>query len=369
MMSMRKTVGILLAASLGFAGNASAQNLDLDEVGALLSLPVITGNDRSGALTAITVTNAGADAFIHVNVISGDEGEYWKAQDFTCEVTASETVLFVFEPDFNEGSLLSYECGGSRGSDGFVEFRSPLQTQNGIMVVTVEDEFGNTMNTNQIFGDAVVLDYSRGSAFSVSAIPFQGVVPSGGVADRKYRFDNVEYSEFPSALATNFIAPTSNASIGVDTDASLILFTLDGTVGSNFPPEAALSIKFYNDDEVQFSTSYHFDCFSIVDLLEIDDRFAAEPLGSDAGHMVLTPEIVTYTNLAHDSQFDGGEGAILGVRIPPVHGWIFQHTRTAEWGCLDECPSLDNAAWGRTLAQSQLPVVTSGGDVPVLNAP
>ena len=48
MMSMKKTVGILLAASLGFAGTASAQNLDLDEVGALLSLPVITGNNSSG---------------------------------------------------------------------------------------------------------------------------------------------------------------------------------------------------------------------------------------------------------------------------------------------------------------------------------
>ena len=39
------------------------------------------------------------------------------------------------------------------------------------------------------------------------------------------------------------------------TSASLVLFTLDGTVGSSQPPEAALSIKFYNDDEVQFSSS------------------------------------------------------------------------------------------------------------------
>ncbi len=88
MMSIKKTIGFLVAASLAIPGFAQAQNLDLDEVGALLALPVITGDNRSGALTAITVTNAGADAFIHVNVISGDDGEYWKAQDFTCEVSA-----------------------------------------------------------------------------------------------------------------------------------------------------------------------------------------------------------------------------------------------------------------------------------------
>ena len=59
----RKTMGLSLVVSLGlFAGTASAQNLDLAEVGAMLVLPVITGGTDEGvssnAMTKATITKA-----------------------------------------------------------------------------------------------------------------------------------------------------------------------------------------------------------------------------------------------------------------------------------------------------------------------
>lgn len=366
MQSLRCTVGFAAAVALALCvgGQASAVNLDLDESGAAMALPVITGgapgyyDGGSDAVTLVTVTNTGPAVRLHVNLISGDyygsyygSGNLWQSYNFDCDVTASETVLFVFEPS-ERGSVLSYECGTP--PLGKTVEHEPFDLRNGIMFITLEDPTtGATLNSDQLFADWVVIDHGDGAAFSAGAIAFQGGVAGGGTPDRKYRFDGVEYRQFPSAVATNFIAPD------YDLSAYLILFTLDGTSGN--PPPAAVSIKFYNDDEVVRSTGWDFDCFTIVELRDIDPRFDADALGSPAGHMVLTPDIVNFPDIAHDSQYDGG--GVLGVRKTPVHGWLVQ---TIE-GFNNES-SVERyggeSAWARTLAQSQLPLEPSPGDVP-----
>ena len=311
------TLGLLL--TLGLAP-AAAQNLDLDEVGAALALPIVTGPDTA---TEIVVTNAGSATRLHLVVLSGDAEDRWQAQNFGCEVTRNETTLFVFSSDGASGSLLTYECLDDNGDSTLFE-DVPFGAATGIFFVGLEDPAsGQTVNTNQIFGDAAVIDFGVGSAYSVGAIPFQGMSITEGVADRKYRFDNVEYSAFPSKLATNFLAPREDAEAAVD--AELILFTLDGSTDNPPPPPARVSIKFYNDDEMVHSAGHAFDCFDIVALTQIDPRFAASALGSKAGHLVLTPQTVTYPNLAHDAAFSGA-GNVLGVRRPPVHGWIVQRS-------------------------------------------
>ena len=313
------TLGLLLTLGFGLAP-AAAQNLDLDEVGAALALPIVTGPDTA---TEIVVTNAGNATRLHLVVLSGDAEDRWQAQNFDCEVTRNETTLFVFSSDGAGGSLLTYECLDDNGDSTLFE-DVPLAAATGIFFVSLEDPVsGQTVNTNQIFGDAAVIDFGVGTAYSVGAIPFQGKSITAGVADRKYRFDNVEYSAFPSKLATNFLAPREDAEAVVD--AELILFTLDGSTGSPPPPPAQVSIKFYNDDEKVHSAGHAFDCFDIVALTQIDPRFAEPALGSEAGHLVLTPQTVTYPNLAHDATFSGA-GNVLGVRKPPVHGWLVQAT-------------------------------------------
>jgi len=358
--SRRNVIGLAtaLAFVFGVSGQAAAVTFDLDETAAAVAAPVITGGSsvsyNSNAVTLVTVTNAGPEVILHVNVISGDSGDDWQAQNFDCRVTASETVLFVFEPG-SSGSDLSYEC--NLNTD--VVDRTPMITRNGIMFISLEDPAtGETLNSDQIFADWVVVDYGSGSAFSSGAIAFQGGVPDGGTPDRKYRFDGIEYAQFPAALATNFVAPD------YDIDAHLVLFTLDGTAGAaNGGPEVSVSVKFYNDDEVQFSAGYTFDCFSIVDLRSIDPRFDASALGSLAGHLTLTPELTNYSDLAHDSQYDGG--GVIGVRKTPVHGWIVQTISDGGGGVNGSYTSTGDAAWARTLAQATLPLEPAAGDVPV----
>lgn len=379
MRSIRNTVGFaaVLSLVLGVSGTASATNLDLDESAAAVAAPIITGGlsshdyrgqTRSEAVTLVTITNGGDAVRLHVHLINGDYDHYvksgssdnlWQVSDFDCDVTASETVLFTFEPD-RGGVRLSYECGA--GLTEVKVYGEPFDLRNGIMFVAIEDpETGETLNADQLLADWVVIDYSDASAFGAGAITFQGGVPGGGTPDRKYRFDGIEYRQFPSALATNFIAPD------YDTDAFLVLFTLDGTAGN--PPPASVSIHFFNDDEVVRSTGWDFECFSIVELRDIDPRFDEDALGSDAGHLVMTPDIVNFPDIAHDSQYDGG--GVLGVRRTPVHGWLVQ-TIVAEKEPMVVTEGSNGyyqqGAWARTLAQSQLPLEPSTGDVPTFAA-
>jgi hypothetical protein len=362
MMSIQKLIGLAaaLALVLGVSGQAGAATTSLDTTAAAIVAPVITGTGGLGtgtARTLVTVTNAGGPVRLHVNVISGDGGnDNWLAQNFDCPVTANETVLFTFTGIGATGtSSLSYECNNANPLiPGVVT--TTLLTRNGIMFVSIEDPAtGLTLNSDQIFADWVVID--AGEAFSAGAIAFQGGVPGGGTPDRKYRFDGVEYTEFPSALATNFLAPG-----GANTAAAfLVLFTLDGTAGisglpaGNIGPPVALDIKFYDDDEIQYSTGYSFNCFSIVSLLAIDPRFAAGAggLNSQAGHMTMTPQLVVYPDRAHDAQYDGG--GVLEVRKTPAHGWLVQRVGVGP----------GTGAFARTLAQSQLPLEPHTGDTVV----
>ena len=380
---------VIAALALGLsAAPAVAQNLDLDEVAAALALPVITGADPldplaiSGPTTEIVITNAGNAVRLHVTLIDSED---WSEVDFSCEVTKNETTLFTFEPptlanDSATNSLLTYECLDENGDSKLFE-KVPVDIVNGIMFVSIEDPVsGQTINTNQIFGDFTVIDFGSGLAYSAGAIPFQGKTITSGVADRDFRFDNIEYSAFPSKLATNFIAPDAGGVAGMqEVDAELILFSLDGTVqGLGLGPIVSLSIKFFNDDEMVFSTGHTFPCFDIVRLEDIDSRFETTALGSPAGHLVLTPQVATQPDLAHDASFDPGPMNVIGVRKSPVHGWLVQ---TAFMGASVGYPPTGfpppaagptlagNAAWARPLAQSQTAMVPHTGDTPTLRAP
>ena len=65
---------------------------------------------------------------------------------------------------------------------------------------------GAVVSNDVLFGDAVVVDFAAGQAYSFEAIGFQAGQGSND-GDKVYHFDNVEYSKFPAVLATNFIAP------------------------------------------------------------------------------------------------------------------------------------------------------------------
>lgn len=350
-MRINKTFQVALVAALAaglWAGSANAQTqLKLNQVGAALALPLIAS---PGVVTYNTVTNVGPDdRNLHFNVISG---EGWIVTDFDCPVTASETVLITYVSD-GQNATLFLECNQGRGTDEFV-VRAFANMESGILFLaneTHECKDGTcTTNENDLFGDAVIVDFGLGSAYSAGAIPFQGNDPlAPGVADRDYLFDNNEYSMFPATLATNFIAPGVNQSVGGGfVSAQLVLFVLDGR--ANIGSQAALDIVFYDDEETPTSAHYTFDCFSIVNLEQINVNFNAGLLGSDAGHLYMTAIDADQNSNVHDNKFGNGNA----IRVVGVHGWLVQNIN-------------GNQAWARTLAQGMIPQDLDGNDTPAFD--
>jgi hypothetical protein len=400
-MRMRKLHGALAAAltavlAVGLsAGTARAQNLDIDELAAALALPVITGDQginalkgsdgdmvitNQSAVTLITITNGKADAVrLKVDVISGDVAstpggpDNWQSQSFDCDLTGRETTTFVFMPlggtpvpaPGSGISVMYAECSNlltnNTAGNPVAAFRI---LQNGVFFVAVADPVsGAVISEDIIFGDAVVVDFQQGQAYSFEAISFQG--PGMNDGNKVYHFDNVEYAKFPAVLATNFIAPSNGADQAIV--AELILITLDGTAGNVPVPRARLGGIAYNDDEQFFDFQWEFDCFDVASLVDIDPNFifldgGVLGLGSMSGHLQLVPQPIATANDAHDAQYGDGNN----VRRRAVHGWIVQHVKDGEDIVESNQPiqgtpdvQVDNgpAAWGRPLAQSTTALV------------
>ncbi len=392
MRNLKQLVAATAAAALGFsAGQAGAENLDLDEMSALLAFPIITGGfegnpikdvdestisiigDAGDAVTLVTVTNGKSDdVLLKIDLISGDvyDGDNWQSTSLECELTGRETVTFVVTNVNNDpgNSELYAECSNNGVTDG-----NPLarftNMANGIMVVAAADpDSGDSISENVIFGDAIVADLDDDAAYSFYAIGFQaGEDQNDG--DKVYAFDGDEYAQFPSVLATNFIAPhgpgNANPNDGVDTE--LILFTLDGTTGGLPTPRAKLGGFGYNDDEVAFDFSWEFDCFDIVPLEEVNPNFQYNletpslGLGSISGHLELVPQPIASAGPdAHDAAYGDGNNS----RKRGVHGWIVHEFRNNSGNVIipENQPIIgapeisltgsDQAYVGRPLAQS-----------------
>jgi len=359
--------GVAAVATLLVAGTASAQNTDLEEVGAALTVPVITELASQTSTYAVVTNVSSENRRLHINVV---DGKTWRGQNFDCDVTGSETVLFIFRPRPQWKSELEFECTNFQTGEEEI-FTDTLDTDAGFMFVALEDpNTGLTINENSIFGDATVVSFGQGAAYSVGALSFQGGSILNFDGDRDYRFDGEEYSQFPATLFTNFIAPTTAMQASYGVTGELILLTLDGSVGpttDDLGPAAKFNITFYDDDERPFSASWLFCCFDIVDLEVIDDRFNRDSLGSSVGHMFMTPQIQQQPDATHDFLFDGGIG-FDGMRRTPVHGWLVQSVfenfeAVAEGAVLQGSP---RAMWARTLNQSTDPIIPSVGDVVTL---
>jgi len=364
----------LAVAVLGLLAAAPAQaQLINEQVGAALAMPLVGGEKTR---TYLTVTNVGPeDRILHFNVIDGKD---WDVTDFDCAVTASETLLIHWEALGGGFQQLRMECNQAGRRPGQMASRV-FGWSEGILFVTVEDEIGGrrmTETRNDLLGDFTIVDASAGFAVGASAIPFQGRNPlAPGVTDRDYHFDNVEYSMFPSTLASNFIAPGDNQTLGQGVTADLILFTLDGR--ANIGSHAALDVVFFDDDETPTSAHYDFDCFSIVGLTDIDPNFEAGLLGSDSGHFYMTAIDADQSSNVHDNKYGNGNG----IRVVGVHGWLLQSIggiisvpmdADLEGAAPEATPSevvspATREHWLRSLAQGMLPQSLDGSDVPTFD--
>jgi hypothetical protein len=424
MSRFRKATGVLTATavSLGlWAGNAGAQNLDINELGAAVALPLITGGYRpdpllgtggdrifgpDSTISLLTITNARASSTVlKIDVISGDPsvpgggGDLWRSDSFECLLTGRETVTFLAVPaPGGIGSIVYGECSTAFATDGIFALRQrrPTQTDNGIFFAAAGQPSPTfpspAIGENVLLADAVIIDFMTGQAVSFGAISFQAEA-GGNDGNKVYKFDGMEYSKFPATLATNFIAP--DLQVPERINAELILFTLDGTTGAAAPPRVFFNWVAYNDDETPSDGQYVFDCFDIVSLTELGLGLSQDFLGSLSGHLSFSPASVgagVGVTDVHDATFGNADNS----RNRGVHGWIIQNVLPSAAIVLPGQPTqappapgqpntysllppgpccgtpdgvTGPAAWGRPLSQGRTGLVPDPGDQnSVLNA-
>ena len=70
--------------------------------------------------------------------------------------------------------------------------------------------------------------------------------------------------------------------------SELVLLSLDIIAGAQNPP-TLVNINFWNENQVQYSASVEYVCWTRLPLEEISDLFLADNLGTATGSMTLTP--------------------------------------------------------------------------------
>lgn len=344
-MRLLKSLPVLLG-TLVVASSTLRAGIGLNEVGAVLVYPAIVG--IAGQETFVTVTNAGSMAVVaHVSYINGDEravgaggAGYCSECNFDIALTGNDTETLVIHETASgiavesEDSALSMSC--------------PFPF--GMIVVNVETPAtGQVLTDNVLLGEEVVVDYTQGSTFSLPAIPLQG--GNGGNYDRNLAFDDQEYGKLPRIVAANFIAPDLVAAAGQVT-AQLALFTLG--FERQYPPAVDCAVVGRDAQEHAFSSSFHFGCWTMLDLCAISPEFCYPNLGllgngDTHGWFLLDCRV----DQDHNGSFEVHGG---------VHGAIIQTATsgaTIRRGTPGAASMSSRIAWARLLSQS----VTTGDGV------
>jgi hypothetical protein len=170
-------------------------------------------------------------------------------------------------------------------------------------VVAIAEEAPLTP-TQPSSGQAISWNYLTGSYHIVSsegaeaeqAIAIQSILPDltvltgGGLqfgpdpdpATQDYvALGTTLYTDF---RASGMVADQPEEQLG----SELILLSLDIIAGAQNPP-TLVNINFWNENQVQYSASVEYVCWTRVPLEEISDLFLADNLGTATGSMRLTP--------------------------------------------------------------------------------
>lgn len=171
-------------------------------------------------------------------------------------------------------------------------------------VVAIAEEAPLTA-TQPSSGSAISWNYLTGSYHIITsdgaeadqAIAIQSIAPDGTLLDPEgdgLQFGpdgtgSQDYVALGTTLYTDFRAG------GVVEDqpeeqlgSELVLLSLDTIVGAQNPP-TLVNINFWNENQVQYSASVEYVCWTRVPLEEISELFLADNLGTATGSMRLTP--------------------------------------------------------------------------------
>lgn len=294
--------------------------------------------------TFATITNAGpTPVTAHVSFINGDESDddYCGECDFSIQLTGNDTETINIRPQAGASAI--------RSEDGTLVMSCPFEQ--GMLLVT-QEAGGATLTENVLLGEQVVVDYGFGQAFSIPAIPVQGISPDGN--GRNYAFDGVEFAKLPRVVAADFLAPSNTTSV----EADLILFTPG--FDRDQPPVTDCTVTGFDAHENPFSASFQFGCWTVRSLCDISSEFCHPNLG-------LVTNGDTHGWLQANCRVDSNPGAGDGFdALGGVHGAIVQSVFQGGSLAAGSGASFQStAAWGRLLYQS----VTAGDALTLHLAP
>ena len=369
----------LTVTSGAFAGEGPI--IDPNTLGAAVAAPYLT--DGSGRVTVITITNGSnyLPVTLHINWISATD---WSAIDYDCPLTPLETTYFTIEatPD-SDNAIATFECSDlgldvPRASATNNVLKRSLNGRNGVMFVTIECQIGNagcdrstdpvrrTLTPDILSADLAVIDFAQGVAVSAPAIHIQSVPGDASNDNRRYSFSGLDagdYKQFPSLLTANYIAPDDSIT------AELLVFTLDGVLGSGPGITAKLNGFAFDDDENPVSGSLQFDCMDVLPIdgspngfgLNVNRTFS----GHLVGHLQLFPAIVARQDVLERQTRDSD-----GLRRAPVHGYLLQTIRANGQVAGGEFGGTMAASgfWMRQLTQGTNALVPFRNDEPQLDA-
>ncbi|ETX02917.1 hypothetical protein [Candidatus Entotheonella palauensis] len=217
---------------------------------------------REGYATQIRITNLNRSASARVQF------------NFICPGTREDN--FCDALDRHE-SLTPYETFVLNVAD----YNPPCEE--GYVVAFVENGNHEAIAFDHLIGSYhIAFDGSREAAPAIAIQSLQDEGTNLG-EDGELDFGTGDYKSLPSHLFTDFQAVQNGAG------SELILLTLDAIAGGH-NPIASVDIRFWNEREDPFSTSWQFVCWTRVPLERIDFNFFADNLGSDYGAIALWPE-------------------------------------------------------------------------------
>ncbi len=259
--------------SLAFVTPSTARTLEPDpgpvfhemNPGSFLVFPLF--DIRPGYETQVRITNTNQSASVRVQlnfVCPGTkEDNFCDALDRHIAITPYGTAVLniaEFNPPCAEGYVVAFAENGNQQAVAFdhligsyhISFDGSLEAAPAISIQSLKDE-------GAVLGADSALQFGTNAG------------------------DDPDYKALPTHSFTDFQAVRNGAG------SELVLLTLDAIAGGH-NPVTSVDIRFWNEREVPFSTSWDFVCWTRVPLEKIDFNFFADNLGTDYGAMALWPE-------------------------------------------------------------------------------
>ena len=265
---------------MGLQGPATAQDLVADsQPGSVLVFPKFDENgDRD---THLRITNTHDSAYVGVRLDIICPGEKGFGAESRCEAT---DVHLRISP---HGTALIHVGQYAPCNEGFI-----VAIAEEAPLTPTQPSSGQVISWNHLTGSYHIA--SDDGSEAAHAIGIQSIHPDGTVLDTS---DGLQFGPDPDPVAQDYVALGTTLytdflathEVGDEKAGSeLVLLSLDTIVGAQNPP-TLVNMNFWNADQVQYSASLEYVCWTRVRLDEISDLFRLHNLGTIAGSMRLTP--------------------------------------------------------------------------------